>query len=134
MEYLRCKCTQAAQCFIPGKIRAHGKHSKATITNKTRPAGSFFFLQVARQAALPARCSKYVYVFSLVLPLLREVGRGGGGRNTAPGLSHTGWIYPMAQKLRRNVVFCYGCSVGMSKGDWHREKFFIKNLSACGSR
>ncbi len=29
------------QWFITGKMRTHGKHSKATITNKTRPAGSF---------------------------------------------------------------------------------------------
>ncbi len=35
------KCTQAVQGFFPGKMRAHGKHSKATITNRTRPAGSF---------------------------------------------------------------------------------------------
>ncbi len=40
MEYLRCKCTQAVPCFIPGKMRTHEKHSTATITNKTRPAGS----------------------------------------------------------------------------------------------
>ncbi len=41
MEYLRCKCTQAEECFIPGKMRTHGKHFKSTITNKTRAAGSF---------------------------------------------------------------------------------------------
>ncbi len=31
--YLRCKCTQAVQGFIPGKMRTHGTPSKATITN-----------------------------------------------------------------------------------------------------
>jgi hypothetical protein len=49
MEYLRCKSSQAVQCFIPGKRRTHGKHSKYTITNKTCPAGSFF--PPARRAA-----------------------------------------------------------------------------------
>jgi hypothetical protein len=35
-------------------MHKHGKHSKATITNKTRPAGSF---SSASQAALLAQCS-----------------------------------------------------------------------------
>ncbi len=35
--------TQAVQGFIPGEMRTHGTPSKATITNKTRPAGSFSF-------------------------------------------------------------------------------------------
>ncbi len=32
----------SVQGFIPGKMRTHGTPSKATIINKTRPAGSFF--------------------------------------------------------------------------------------------
>ncbi len=51
------KCIQAVHCFIPEKMRTHGKHSKVTITNKTRPT---LFLQLARGAALPAWCSMYV--------------------------------------------------------------------------
>ena len=39
--YLRCKCSQDGQCLLPGKMCTHGKHTKDTITNKTRPAGSF---------------------------------------------------------------------------------------------
>jgi hypothetical protein len=38
--------------------RSHRTPSKATITNKTRPAGSFSSL--ARRGALPARCSMYM--------------------------------------------------------------------------
>ncbi len=44
-------------------MRTHGNHSKDTITNKTRPAGSF---------SLPVRCSTYVYVFSLVVTCSRH--------------------------------------------------------------
>jgi hypothetical protein len=40
-EYLGWKCTQAVQGLITGKMRTHGTPSEATITNKSRPAGSF---------------------------------------------------------------------------------------------
>jgi hypothetical protein len=42
MENLQCKCAQAVQCFILGKLRTHEKHSKDTNTNKTRPANFFW--------------------------------------------------------------------------------------------
>jgi hypothetical protein len=64
MEYLRCKCTQALKGFIPGKKRTHGTPSKATITNKTRKAGSF-----SSQAGRLAGSEFYVYVFSLGYPV-----------------------------------------------------------------
>jgi hypothetical protein len=44
-------------------MRTHGTPSKATITNKTR-TGWIIFLQLARWAALPARCS-ILYLFSI---------------------------------------------------------------------
>jgi hypothetical protein len=54
---------QAAQGFIRGKCARTGQTpSEATITNKTRQ-GWVIFLQLARQAALPARCS-ILYLFS----------------------------------------------------------------------
>ncbi len=42
--------TQAVQCFIPGKMRTHGKHSKGPSTTKLARLGHF-------PSALPARCS-----------------------------------------------------------------------------
>ncbi len=59
MEYIGCKCTQAVQYFIPGKMRTHGKHSRATTTNKTSRLGHFP-PAIVRQLALPARCSMYM--------------------------------------------------------------------------
>ncbi len=64
MEYLRCKCTQAVQCFIPAKMRTHGKHSKDTITKgKLARLGHFLPDSQAGRLAGPVI---YVYVFSLV--------------------------------------------------------------------
>jgi hypothetical protein len=41
MEYLQCKCTLAVQCFIPGKMRTHGKHSKLPLPTKLARLGHF---------------------------------------------------------------------------------------------
>ncbi len=63
MEYIRCKCTQAVHCFIPGKMRTHGKQPKKTITNKTRPAGSF---SSSKPGGPPCRPGVlYIFLFSV---------------------------------------------------------------------
>ncbi len=57
MEYLRCRCTQAVQCFIPGKCACMG--NTPSCHHQQNSAGWVIFLQLARRAALPARCSMY---------------------------------------------------------------------------
>ncbi len=65
-------------------MRTQGTPSKASITNKTRPAGSFS--SSYSQAGRIAGPVFYVYVFSLILTALREtltqyitLNRGGRG-------------------------------------------------------
>jgi hypothetical protein len=48
--------------FIPGKMRTHGTPSKATITNKTRPAGSF---SSSLTGGPPCRPGVLCFIFSL---------------------------------------------------------------------
>jgi hypothetical protein len=63
MEYVRCKCTQAVQCFIPGKRT--GNTLNLPSPTKLARLGHF---PPASQAGRLAGPVFYVYVFSLFPP------------------------------------------------------------------
>ncbi len=68
MEHLWCKCTQALQCFIPGKMRTQGQPRKLPSPKKLTRLGHF---PLASQAGHLAGPVFYVNVFSLACNIIR---------------------------------------------------------------
>jgi hypothetical protein len=75
MEYLQCKCTQALQCFIPGKIY------KQTNKQTTKLARLGHFPPATQEGCLAGPVF-YVYVFSLggMMGKIERTMGGGEGR------------------------------------------------------